>query len=230
MLLDRLGREGGIFWGRSRCPHCRTVLNWYELIPLASFVFLRGRCRTCTASIARTYPLVEFVTGLLFAALVWSHPLLSWGDGILLAGVAAGLVALLFFDAFFMFLPDVILVFLAGLAVLRAFLTSTLAGGLWTGFSLVFVFGILYVLSRGTWIGFGDVKFVFVLGLLLGYPWGVLAVGGAIWAATVVGLILVAFRRAGFKTALPLGSFLAGSALFIILFQHELTALAHIFP
>jgi leader peptidase (prepilin peptidase)/N-methyltransferase len=73
VVIHRLPRGESIAWPGSRCPTCGSPLRWFDNVPLLSFVWLRGRCRSCAARIAWRYPAVELATGLLFAAIVWRY-------------------------------------------------------------------------------------------------------------------------------------------------------------
>jgi prepilin signal peptidase PulO-like enzyme (type II secretory pathway) len=84
----------------------------------------------------------------------------------------------------------------------------------------------MYVVSRGVWIGLGDVKLIFIIGLLLDYPNGFLAIVGSVWLATFVGLGLILARKATAKTAIPFGSFIAIVSLLILIYQYDIQKIA----
>lgn len=167
---------------RSECEHCHHMLAWYDLVPVVSWLSLRGRCRYCRASIGVSALLFELGLG---AAFVLSFVAWPYGWGVLgLSLFVAWLVALVLLTILFIYdvrhsiLPDVVVWPLAVLGVgifglrmlleavpfvewpLEAFLALLPVSG---------VYGLLYVVSGGKWIGFGDVKLGIFIGLALGW-------------------------------------------------------------
>ena len=132
------------------------------------------------------------------------------------------MVALIFFDALYLILPDKIVLALGGVAVIYGAVlrNSDFINLLVSGFSFGLAFAILYVVSRGRWMGFGDVKLAFVIGSILGYPLGFFAIIVAIWVAALAGVVLMALKKANLKTALPFGSFMAGSTIIFVIFKN----------
>jgi len=222
VIIARWGREDGIVTGRSHCPNCRRSLPWHDLIPLLSYLLLGARCRYCRQPISLRYPVIETVTAIALVLFAYRYGIPNTPQEIFFLILAIGFLLLLYFDAIYYLLPDIIVGTL--LAVTLAYLIiwnlSGLSSHILSGLLLSFVFAILYVVSRGWWIGFGDVKLTFVIGLAFGYPFGFLAVIGAIWAGAILGIILMAIRQATGKTRLPFGSFLAGSGIILILYYH----------
>lgn len=221
VVILRLDKKKGILLGRSECPKCGHRLRWYDLVPVFSFLLLRGKCRYCKHKISRLYPTVEILTAISFIAYLFFHGL--DGPEILLdLLIISGLIAIAFFDLRELIIPDkivlplIILVFFFNLSV------TDISVRLITALILGAIFAIMYLGSRGQWIGLGDAKLVFLIGLVLGYPLGVLAVLLSIWTAALIGIILVAVKRATFKTALPLGTFLAASSIIFLILQNEL--------
>ena len=88
------------------------------------------------------------------------------------------------------------------------------------------IFAIMYLSSKGKWVGLGDAKLLFLIGLVLGYPLGFFALMLSVWIAALFGIGLIMLGKASRKTALPFGSFLAGVSIFIIIFQNELQKIA----
>ena len=166
---------------RSHCLHCGYELRWYDLIPLVSWLTLKGRCRNCHHPIGAMEPLIELGTAAFFVVsyLIWPFDLAQTSGVVLLAiWLAAGVGwAILFaYDARWFLLPDRVNFAVIGLGLLSAGVTiaasqdplgtffSTLASiGILSGIYLV-----LFIVSKGQWIGFGDVKLGIGLGLMLG--------------------------------------------------------------
>lgn len=227
-LAWRLYKEETIL-GRSYCPKCRKELHWYDNIPLLSFLLLRGRCRSCHDKISWQYPLVELITGLLFAAVVANFSLDSSWLLLKMAVFIAVLILIFIFDLRWYLIPTNVLlwagIFIAivgyfsypyGLgAYLLALIISAAIASLF--------FAAQYWITRGKGIGEGDIW----LGMFLGVAFvnlGELAVAilSAYFLGSVVGLTLLAFKKKKLGSRLPLGVFLAAGALIAIFFGSDL--------
>jgi leader peptidase (prepilin peptidase)/N-methyltransferase len=225
LVVDRLPAGESTASGRSRCDACRRTLRWFELVPVVSWVVLRGRCRTCGAHIAVTSTLIEAATALLFASMVWRFGW-HWELGGYVVLVAA-LVALTVIDLRTRRLPREITYVAAGLGV--PFLVAgalvadeperllwALAGG---AGALVF-FLVLHLGWRGA-MGEGDVRLAALLGVFLGWigpmhvPVG-LFLGFVAGALAGVGVMVLGRSRSGRKTAIPFGPFMALGAVIVI--------------
>jgi len=223
VLLVRMFREPGSITGRSHCPDCKHTLSWYDLLPLLSFIMLRGTCRYCGTRISFRYPLVESLTAVLFIVFFWQQGFQLSTPQIYMLVLMAGFYFIFLFDLLHYLIPDIAIFPMLVLVAVFLFLDqrTALLPNLVTGLLASLLFVILYVVSHGQWIGLGDVKLVFLIGLAFGYPFGVLILIVAIWAAAIVGVMLLITKRATPKTALPFGSFLSAVAVVYILFiQH----------
>ncbi|MBI3250545.1 MAG: prepilin peptidase [Candidatus Andersenbacteria bacterium] len=189
--------------GRSYCPHCKQQLSARDLIPIFSFIFLHGRCRTCFHPISIQYPVVELVVGILL--------MLTYPD-ILLFIATCLLVVLFVIDLKSFILPDTYIVILTVTALLR-WPVSLPGAAIGAGFLL-----ILWLATRGKGIGLGDVKLMVPLGLMAGVDGTVAILSAAFFFGAVVGLLLIATGKASRKTAIPFGPFLAGAAILVLLF------------
>jgi leader peptidase (prepilin peptidase)/N-methyltransferase len=212
VCIHRLPLRQSVVSPRSRCPHCGTAIAAWDNLPLLSYALLRGRCRSCRAPISIRYPLIEAVNGLLYLGLA-----LQFGPAlrtlVLMAFVTA-LLVLSLIDVDHRILPDVIT--LPGIAVGLA--ASLLPGpptpvgsvaGAAGGYLAFWAVAEAYRRARGVeGLGQGDWKMTAMLGAFLGWDQMLLAVFLASVVGTVVGLGLMAARRADGKYALPLGTFL----------------------
>lgn len=188
--------------GRSSCSSCGRVLAWYELIPLLSWFLLYGRCRTCKARISLQYPLVEGGIAALFMLIgVAPLPILS----ILLAfPIVSLLVAIAVYDLRHTLIPDAWVYTLAVLSLLSQFLLApyeelnipyvVLAGPL-----VALPLFALWFFSRGTWMGFGDVKLALAIGWLLLFSDGLLALFFAFSIGGLVGSVLLFFSSPAWR-------------------------------
>jgi leader peptidase (prepilin peptidase) / N-methyltransferase len=209
VVAYRLPRGESLVHPRSRCPSCGTQLRALDNIPVVSWLALRGRCHHCGAPVSARYPLVEFATGALYAAVVATQD-----DGariVLGLLLVAALVPITLIDLDHRIIPNRITgpAAIAALVVIDAldpdFLLEAVIGAV-AGGGFFFIAAVLY--PRG--MGMGDVKLAGVLGLYLGR-----AVAPAILIALVAGVVLgaaiIARKGAveGRKTAVPFGPFLA---------------------
>jgi leader peptidase (prepilin peptidase)/N-methyltransferase len=145
--------------------------------------------------------------------------------------VLFALVSLFFFDLKHQVLPDIIVLPLGVLAVLRLWLLPghPPLSGMLMGLGVAALFGALYAVSRGRWLGFGDVKLALVIGLLFGYPDAVGVTLIAVWAGALLGLSLMAAKRASMTTALPFGSFWAATAVITMIWSAPAHAIGRLF-
>ena len=172
--------------GRSGCLTCGKKLNWSELLPVVSFIWQRGRCRGCRSKISWQYPLVELLTGLLFALIYW-HLAGQWPEIIFYWLIASLLIIITVYDFKHQIIPDkFVFIF-----ILLALLKLNIVGGLATALPLFF----LWAASRGRWLGFGDVKLALGIGLLLDWQFGLSALALAFWLGAFVGLFLIAWGK-----------------------------------
>lgn len=182
--------------GRSSCPSCSTVLAWYDLVPVFSWILLGGKCRTCKSRISIQYPIVESATALAFLLIALSPlPILIHA---LALPIAALLIAIGAYDFRHAIIPDPWVFLLAGLTFVAVFVpfpvseaprvfAETLAAGLIAAVPLFF----LWLVSRGGWMGFGDVKLALAMGFLLGALEGFFAVMLAFILGAVVSVPLL---------------------------------------
>lgn len=222
VVIDRTPNGESIVWDRSRCDHCKRTLVWYEIIPVLSFLLLRGRCRTCRKRLSWQYPLVEFVTA---AGFYWVSTLsLSPMSMIFGAVLFATVVVMTVIDAKHQIIPDTglivslfcLLIFSVAVpySVLR---DHVIAGGINGA-----IFLSLWLGTRGRGIGFGDVKLSIVIGLFLGGIGTVIAGYVAFLTGAFWGVILMIRGRAKMKSRIAFGPFLLLGALVAYIWSADL--------
>ena len=217
VCIYRIPTGESIIRPRSRCPKCFNPIRWYHNIPILSWTLLRGRCAYCAAPVSIRYPLIEGLTGLLFALFLYRfafHPvtLVFW----LLSGL---LVAISFIDLDHQIIPDVISLpgiligFLCSFAVPWVSWQSSLLGILVGGGSLLLVALGYEFMAKREGMGLGDVKLLAMLCAFLGvravFP--IIFVGSVL--GTLIGVPLMLFKKSDGKLAIPFGPFLAAGAL-----------------
>lgn len=224
VVIWRVPRRESLVRPPSHCPSCGTRIRTLDNIPVASWVALRGRCRTCGERISVRYPLVELGTGILFASVAWKLEA-AWAlPGFLL--LSATLVAVALIDLEHYIVPNRILIAVVPPAVALLAVAGWLDDA-WDDFGrsllgAVAAFGGLLVvhLIQPRGMGMGDVKLAFLLGLFLGwFGWGHVLLGlflGFLLGA-VVGVILIATGVRSRKEAVPFAPFLAVGTVLTVL-------------
>jgi prepilin signal peptidase PulO-like enzyme (type II secretory pathway) len=197
----RIKKRKDIVRDRSECPNCHHKLAWYDLLPVASWLLLRGRCRYCHKPISVQYPLVELAVAIYFVAsyMFWPQPLEGWLQlGLFALWLVYGVaLAILFvYDFRWYLLPDRVVLPLIAIAAAQAVTVQAVtAGSVGEGavnivLSISAIGGLYYVLfllSRGKWVGFGDVKLGVFMGLALGWQLALLTVV----LANIIGFLMV---------------------------------------
>jgi leader peptidase (prepilin peptidase)/N-methyltransferase len=242
VVIHRVPREESIAFPASHCPSCGAGIRPYDNIPIISWVWLRGRCRSCRASISARYPAVEALTAALFALTFRFHSGLTLSLPFDLVFVAA-IIALVFIDAEHMLLPNVItypgIVFalvarlvvpnLYGVGFLGAsypalspWMISLIGAalGALVGGGFLWVVGWLWERLRGVEaMGLGDVKMMFMVGAYLGWPLTVLTIFLGVLSGSIIGVALMMRRgERDMQMLLPFGIFLGIGAISSLLF------------
>jgi prepilin signal peptidase PulO-like enzyme (type II secretory pathway) len=184
-----------------------------DLFPILSYVFLGGKCRYCKEKISAQYPIIELATGLLFVGMLFFAPGLP--DLIFNLTAVSILVVIFIFDLKHYIIPDGAIYLAIGLSVIRLFYFGDF-GNLLSSLSLFFFFLFLVLISRGKWMGMGDVKLALFMGLFLGWPNLLVAVAVTFTLGALVGLILVFGRKKSMSSEVPFGPFLVIGTLVAI--------------
>jgi prepilin signal peptidase PulO-like enzyme (type II secretory pathway) len=220
-----------ILKGRSMCPYCEHTLSAADLIPVVSWLLLRGKCRYCHRRISLQYPVIELLTAGLFVLSyhVWPYGFDLRGNVLLVAWLVllVGLISLVLYDYKWMLLPDKLvyplLIFWSLVTVFVAIIgdnsVSTLLGAALGMLMCGGVFWVLFQVSNGKWIGGGDVKLGFLLGLLVGGPLkAFLVIFGASLLGTLLVIPLLAIKRLERSSRIPFGPLLIAAAVLVFLF------------
>jgi len=202
-----------ILLDRSFCPHCRVQLKWYENIPVFSFLFLKAKCRTCKGEIPIYYFWVELSTGLIFIFVYYLH--FSYFN----------------FEPLYFFRDIVFVSFLIVIFNYDYLYKIILPSVVWTGVLIGFIFNYFYfgyslenlglaafvgcgfflaqfIVSRGRWIGGGDVRFGFLMGVWLGWPGIVVGLFVSYILGALVSVPLLIFKKKKWAEEIPFGTFL----------------------
>lgn len=230
-------QDYSILRGRSMCPVCKHKLSALDLVPVLSYLALKGRCRYCHVKISPQYPAAELVMALVFVLsyLFWPVPFTSPGQWLLFGSwlaASVGLLALAIYDARWMILPNHLIyptLTLAAIGRVGYIIFYSPQSGAdsfaWLGALAVAsgIFWFLFRASNGRLIGYGDVRLGLIIGTLVATPAKAL---GVIFFASLAGLIVALPRIiAGTKnigSKLPFGPFLIAATAFIMLFGQPL--------
>lgn len=218
VLADRLSFDKSIM-GRSHCDFCKKTLQWYDLLPVVSFISIRGKCRYCKKKLSIFYPLSELMTGIFFV-LSWQYiPAYSLIEHIIYLGVVSCLIVIFLADVKYQIIPDQILVALGVLSLwfMRLNIVDHILGAAFLGSC----FYMLYFLTKGKGLGFGDVKFAIVIGLLLGVRDGFLSIYLSFMIGGIIALVLLLLKTKKMKSKIAFGPFMIGG-VFCVLFFHNL--------
>ena len=216
VCIHRLPRQESLASPGSRCPQCGAPLRWYDNIPLLSYIILGGRCRRCRAAISMMYPLVEFVTALVFLAAYF-----LFGPSPLLVArlvFACAMIVLFVVDLEHRILPNVITIpgIIAGF-VFSLFLPpgwlGSLIGIVAGGGVLLLMAEMYYRFRKEEGLGMGDVKMLAMIGAFLGWKLMLVTLVLGSFLGSFIGIGMIALKRGDMKYALPFGTFLAIGAI-----------------
>ena len=226
VCIYRLPRSLSLIHPPSMCPSCQTKIPFYDNVPVASYLWLRGRCRHCGAAFSLRYPLVELVSGL-FAVAVFARYGFSW-ESLFLYSLVGALLVITFIDIDHQIIPDVITY--PGIGV--GFVTSLLVGHITYKESLIGILlggGILllvawgyYLLTKREGMGGGDIKLLAMIGAFLGWKGAIFTIFAGSAIGTVAGVALALRTGGGRKLAIPFGPFLSVGALLYLFFGPQL--------
>jgi leader peptidase (prepilin peptidase) / N-methyltransferase len=224
VCISRLPKEESIVRPGSHCPKCKTPIQYYDNIPLLSYLLLGGKCRHCKAPISIQYPIVEAITAL-------SSFFLFITFGVSLSffyyfSFVAALIVITVIDLYHQIIPDVISLpgivigLLGSLVIPQITFWSSLIGVLSGGGSLFLVATVYQWLFKREGMGGGDVKLLAMIGAFLGWKAVILTIFLSSFIGSIIGITVMLIKGKDFKYAIPFGPFLALGAV-ISLFWGE---------
>lgn len=239
VVILRYNTGESVVDGRSHCFSCGKLLRWFELVPVISFIFLKGKCNECKSKISWQYPLVEVVTGIVYLLVFLKiQQLPDWQtlsvlvSTIFVLAIFSILIVISVYDIRHQIIPDACAYFLAGLALIpvlyKLFYIDDFSKlyiishwqGVASGLFLAAFFAFFWLVSGGKWMGLGDAKLSLGVGWFLGLPKTLVALVFSFWLGALVGVSLMVLERKKYKisSAIPFGPFLAIGALLAFLF------------
>lgn len=229
VLIDRLATDESVVYPPSHCDFCKKKLLWYDLVPVFSFLALQGRCRFCHSPISWQYPIVEFITGSVFAAtplFLQQNFQLPITDFRILITFAvylfftSSLIVIFFTDLKYGIIPNTIVYSGIVVSLLHHLITNyqvLITNYFLSALGAFLFFLVIYLLTKGRGMGFGDVKLSFLLGLFFGYPNIVFVLYIAFLTGAIFSIILIITRKKKLKETIVFGPFLV-LASFLVLF------------
>jgi prepilin signal peptidase PulO-like enzyme (type II secretory pathway) len=201
---------------RSACTHCHKTLGVQDLIPVFSYVWLRGRCRFCHQSIHWQYPIVELAGGVVCAVAVWRFGF-TW-DAFIVAFLGLVLLFIFIYDLKYQLILDAVTLPMIAIA----FVLSLVRGYTWQDLLLGAVvgggfFAAQYFASAGRWIGGGDIRLGLLMGVMLGFSVTVAALFLAYLLGALVAVYAIVRKRLAMQSRMAFGTFLAISTFCCLL-------------
>jgi leader peptidase (prepilin peptidase) / N-methyltransferase len=245
-LIWRLHKNESIL-GRSYCPKCKKQIAWYDNIPVLSFLLLRGKCRNCHKKISIQYPLVEFMVGVLFVMAflnnfqfpifnfqtIFNDTIFQFSNSSIINlksqilnlcldwFIIAAMTIIFIYDLRWYLILDIVtlpacvVVFLLNLTLGITWQNMLISGIIGSSFFL-----IQFLISRGKWIGGGDIRLGLLMGLALGWPLILVAIFIAYIIGSFISVGLIIAKKKQWSSQIPLGIFLS-TATIIALFWGE---------
>lgn len=243
VVIFRLNTGRSVVSGRSKCSSCSRKLEWYELIPVFSFLALRGKCRTCKNEISFQYAIVELLSAVSFVLIymrivvVGNLSPMSWIVFAFSAVISSLLIVIFIYDLRHKIIPDKVVYPFILLALFSIVWRGITMPGFLIGSSVVdgvlvaLPFFLLWFLSKGRLMGFGDVKLSLGIGWLLGLASGFAAIIISFWVGGVVGLLLIAVsKKYAMKSQVPFAPFLIIGVLVAGLWGLTISSMFPIWP
>lgn len=214
--LYRTHEHKSIVKGRSECPHCHKQIAWYDNIPVLSYLLLKAKCRYCHKLISAQYPLVEAATGILFASLwLYFRPTteVGWYELLLWLLVTVFMAAAFVYDLRYMILPDRFMLPALSFALIYVFFLTIKVDqvAVWRLVDAAVFAGIYFLVwlfSKGKWIGDGDIRLAAIIGLMLSLPQLLIGVFAGYLIGSAIGMYLLVSGRAKRGSVIALGPFL----------------------
>lgn len=231
-VIYRLETNDSFVRGRSFCPNCKHTLALQDLIPVLSFLFLRGRCRYCKNPISWQYPLVEVSTALVFLLISLTHPpYINLSSGVFLLIISGFLIIIFVYDLKHYIIPDKIIypaIIASGIwyvvygLIFNHFPVYEMLYTIYSAIGAAFFFLMIVLISRGKWMGVGDIKLAFLMGILLGWPNILVALFLAFFIGAIIGLGLIVAGKKTIKSEVPFGPFLVIGTFLAMFFGKEI--------
>lgn len=226
VCIYRIPREESVVFPSSHCTYCSTPLKWYDLIPVLSYLIIKGKCRYCRGDISPQYPIIEILNGIIYAILYFHFGLSL--DFLYFSIIISTLLVISIIDYYHQIIPDNLLAFIIIITILYRFviyftyetsisLMDSIIGFLAAGL----LFLIIALVSNGG-MGGGDIKLIALLGFILGLKRIILNILLSFIIGATVSILLLVSGRKNRKDAIPFGPFINFSFLISALWGESL--------
>lgn len=226
VCIYRIPMGESVIYPFSHCPKCGEKIKWYDNIPIISYLILRGKCRNCGEKISVQYPLIELLTGILTAGVIWRYGVSFVSLYFLILIYVLIVVSMI--DLKTMLVPVKLCYFamVAGILLslfvpVISFKDSILGASFGAGI-ILFIIETYYIFTGKEGMGYGDANIMAVIGAFLGWEKVLLTIFFASLIGSVVGIALMVLRGKNVKFALPFGPFLSAGTYITILFGDEI--------
>ena len=226
-VIYRLHSGESFLKGRSFCPNCQHILSWPDLIPVFSFLILKGKCRYCHKPISLQYPLVELATGTVFLLIFWNLEFGIW-DLLFRLLISCFLIIIFVYDLKHYIIPDqviypaIVIAFLYNIYQFTIDNQQLTINNFLSAFGAAAFFLTLVLISHEKWLGWGDVKLAFLMGLFLGWPKILVALFLAFFIGAIVGVALIILAKKTLKSEIPFGPFLVSGTFLALFFGQKI--------
>ena len=221
VVIYRLPKDQSIINPPSHCTVCNTKLKWYDLIPILSYILLKGKCRYCSSKISIRYPLIELFTGLMFVLVFqkfgWSFQFVKWIIFTVLL-ITTGSI-----DLIEGIVPDIIVIpgIITGIIFSIFYGKSSFLQSIYGLLFMAAFFLIIILLTKGG-MGWGDLTFGAMIGSFLGFKLSLITLVLSFIIGAIAGLILIILRKKGRKETIPFGPFLSIAAFIISIYGYKI--------
>lgn len=233
-VIWRLEKKKSFLRGRSHCPDCNAQLAAKDLVPIISWLSLRGRCRYCQGQISPRYLIIELSTGLIFVGsfifIIQNLAFPSLADPVflklvLLWIISSFLIVIFTVDLRTNLILNRTLIYLIPFVLAWTLIDRGLEGIMGSLIGLLvagILFWILVIVSGEKWMGAGDAKFALVIGFLVSWPVVMVLLTFAFLGGALVGITMMLSGKANRKTALPFGTFLAAATWIALIYGEQI--------
>ncbi len=227
-------QKKGIIIGRSACPHCQHPLKNRDLMPLISYLLLRGKCRYCEKKIGLEYFILELAMGIISVLLLWKFPFLieksqvvSWPNlayYFLYFFESWLFLGIFFYDLKYLEIPDLFLVPLIVMTLLSSIIMGKLSllSLLIAAIIAVGFFGGQILVSKGRWLGEGDLYLAIAMAFLFGWEKLLLAIVLTYFIGAAISVGLLVFKKVNSKSKIPFAPFMVGASFITLFFGNEI--------
>jgi leader peptidase (prepilin peptidase)/N-methyltransferase len=228
VCIYRIPRNESVIYPASHCPKCRTKIKPVDNIPLLSYILLKGRCRNCGSKISIQYPVVEFLTGLIYLIIYLSYGLSI--QSLVYLILASALIIIAFIDLKEQIVPDVISLpgivvglILSFIVPYISFINSVL-GALVGGGIILIIAWIGSIIFKKEAMGGGDVKLAAMIGAFLGWRYTIISLFWGFFLGALIGIILIMTKIKKREDTIPFGPFIALGSIITLLWGEKIIA------